>query len=146
MPLKTPSAVYRSFHFFKLQIRIRDRSLIMARQMFAEQGSQFADEQVGALLSSLNIDPAALPQTVGQSGWEGIYAAGAHPLAPEHAAGQAMVRGGGALRWGFDRVARSDAMRWFLAAGGCVQGAGLRRVFPSARHSSRTVPRSPVLF
>ncbi|KAL6770309.1 PEX5 [Auxenochlorella protothecoides x Auxenochlorella symbiontica] len=77
------------------QIRIRDRSLIMARQMFAEQGGQFADAQVGALLSSLNIDPTTLPPSLGQASWDNIYSGAAGPRAglTDHAANQAMMHG-----------------------------------------------------
>lgn len=86
------------------QVRIRDRALIMARQMFAEQGGRFADAQVGALLSSLNIDPAALPPTLGKESWEGIYAKAAPRLAPDYAASQALAaqQAAGGEQWAQD--------------------------------------------
>ena len=81
------------------QRRVRDRSTIMARQMFAEQGAAYADEQVGRLLAALNIDPHQLPAEgpgLGAASWDRIYGAAAprlgHPSAvSEHAAGAAMA-------------------------------------------------------
>lgn len=70
----------------------------MARQMFAEQGSQFADQQVGALLSSLNIDPAALPGTAAGGGWDAIYGAAGPMQGPEHAS-QAAAAAKGPQAW-----------------------------------------------
>lgn len=72
--------------------RVRDRSTILARQVFADRGTEFADQQVGRLLRSLNIDPAALPAEVGQAngGWDAIYrGAGTAMVAGEHAAAAA---------------------------------------------------------
>ena len=44
------------------QCRVRDRSTILARQIFAaEKGVEFADQTVGRLLVSLQIDPGMLP-------------------------------------------------------------------------------------
>ncbi|KAI7842283.1 hypothetical protein COHA_003924 [Chlorella ohadii] len=80
------------------QCRVRDRSTIMARQLFAEQGPAFADEQVGRLLAALHISPEALPaEGPGlQSNWDSIYSAAAPRLAQpsaaaEHAASAAMA-------------------------------------------------------
>lgn len=87
-PMRLPSNMALSLPD---QIRIRDRSLIMARQMFADQGGQFADAQVGALLSSLNIDPTSLPPSLGQASWDSIYSKAAPGLASEYAANQAMA-------------------------------------------------------
>eukprot|EP00192_Tetraselmis_astigmatica_P006655 CAMPEP_0117683932 /NCGR_PEP_ID=MMETSP0804-20121206/20753_1 /TAXON_ID=1074897 /ORGANISM="Tetraselmis astigmatica, Strain CCMP880" /LENGTH=738 /DNA_ID=CAMNT_0005494737 /DNA_START=148 /DNA_END=2364 /DNA_ORIENTATION=+ len=68
------------------QCRVRDRTTIMARQVFAEQGDEFADAQVSNLLSSLNIDPHALPADAGHrsEAWEGVWA-GHHPPEPSAA-------------------------------------------------------------
>ncbi|GAX85689.1 hypothetical protein CEUSTIGMA_g13104.t1 [Chlamydomonas eustigma] len=41
--------------------RIRDRCTILARHMFADRGPEFADLQVGQLLSTLHIYPMDLP-------------------------------------------------------------------------------------
>lgn len=81
------------------QLRVRDRSTIMARQLFAEQGAAFADEQVGRLLASLNINPMELPAAgPGQAtSWDRIFGAAAGPrlaqpsAASEHAAAAAMA-------------------------------------------------------
>lgn len=62
--------------------RIRDRSTILARHVFADRGNVFADEQVSKLLSSLNIDPSELPAQADMAAWDRIYAAG---NAREHA-------------------------------------------------------------
>jgi peroxin-5 len=70
------------------QCRIRDRSTILARHVFADRGNVFADEQVSKLLSSLHIDPAALPTQANAAAWDRIYAGGA---AAKHAAGAAMA-------------------------------------------------------
>ena len=54
--------------------RVRDRSTILARQVFADQGAAFADQQVGRLLHSLNINAAALPAGHPSAGsWDEIY-------------------------------------------------------------------------
>ncbi|KAK9799703.1 hypothetical protein WJX73_000203 [Symbiochloris irregularis] len=54
------------------QCRIRDRSTIMARHLFADRGDAYADQQVMALMQSLHIDPHALPaQAPGE--WEAIW-------------------------------------------------------------------------
>ncbi|KAL4445746.1 hypothetical protein ABPG77_008945 [Micractinium sp. CCAP 211/92] len=80
------------------QRRVRDRGTIMARQLFAEQGTQFADEQVDRLLASLNINPLELPadELAQTPNFEQIFAAGAPRLAQpsavgEHAAAAAMA-------------------------------------------------------
>ncbi|GAB4823917.1 hypothetical protein N2152v2_010963 [Parachlorella kessleri] len=78
--------------------RIRDRSTIMARHMFADRGDQFADVQVARLLESLNINPQELPATAADASWDRIYsaagpqAAGPPPMvASDVAAGAAMA-------------------------------------------------------
>ncbi|CAL5229175.1 g12450 [Coccomyxa viridis] len=73
------------------QCRIRDRSTIMARHLFADRGDAYADEQVGHLLHSLRIDPQQLPGQPDLAAFDAIYKAGAlhhaHPsAAAEHAA------------------------------------------------------------
>ncbi|MEW5308013.1 MAG: hypothetical protein WDW38_000004 [Sanguina aurantia] len=58
------------------KVRIRDRTTIMARHMFAEQGDQFADQQVQTLLDSLSIDSAQLPsrlQHAHDPAWHDIW-------------------------------------------------------------------------
>ncbi|MEW5303930.1 MAG: hypothetical protein WDW36_006575 [Sanguina aurantia] len=58
------------------KVRIRDRTTIMARHMFAEQGDQFADRQVQTLLDSLSIDSAQLPsrlQHAHDPAWHDIW-------------------------------------------------------------------------
>jgi len=58
------------------QCRVRDRSTILARQLYAEQGQGFADGQVAALLASLHIDPGQLPgafRHVHDEGWHNIW-------------------------------------------------------------------------
>jgi len=63
-PLPLPSAALAALSIPD-QCRIRDRATILSRQMYSDsQGGRFADEQVGRLLASLNIDPAALPASV----------------------------------------------------------------------------------
>lgn len=77
--------------------RVRDRSTILARQVFADKGSEYADQQVGMLLHSLNIDPAGLPaigMAMPGASWDAIYeqAGGAGRsgmIAGEHAAAAA---------------------------------------------------------
>lgn len=58
------------------QVRLRDRSTILARQLYAEQGPAFADGQVAALLAALRIDAAALPGAlhhVHDQGWHALW-------------------------------------------------------------------------
>lgn len=77
--------------------RVRDRSTILARQVFADKGSEYADQQVGMLLNSLNIDPAGLPASgmmIPGASWDAIYhqqGRGGRPgmVAGEHAAAAA---------------------------------------------------------
>ncbi|GFR42462.1 hypothetical protein Agub_g3370, partial [Astrephomene gubernaculifera] len=62
------------------KVRIRDRSTIMARQLYADQGDQFADAQVSHLLSSLRIDPRELPAQLSHAhhaDWHEAWRAGA---------------------------------------------------------------------
>ncbi|KAK9837124.1 hypothetical protein WJX81_004650 [Elliptochloris bilobata] len=78
------------------QCRVRDRSTIMARQLFAERGDEFADAQVGQLLLSLNIDPAALPAGApgaDHAAWNAIFRAGG-PRIPERAMAADVAAGG----------------------------------------------------
>lgn len=58
------------------QCRIRDRSSIMARHLFADQGDAFADEQVGRLLAALRINAAELPAQAREL--DAIYQQGAN--------------------------------------------------------------------
>ena len=54
--------------------RVRDRSTILARQMFVDRGDNFADAHVDTLLRSLHIDPRSLPASVAQQAtWDQIY-------------------------------------------------------------------------
>lgn len=80
--------------------RVRDRSTILARQVFADKGSEYADQQVGMLLNSLNIDPAGLPASgmmMPGASWDDIYQQGgaSRPgmVAGEHAAAAAAAAG-----------------------------------------------------
>ncbi|CAL8464869.1 g4404 [Coccomyxa elongata] len=72
------------------QCRIRDRSTIMARHLFADRGDVFADEQVGRLLHSLSIDPRNLPGRPDAAAWETVFQEGRSrllgPLAADVAA------------------------------------------------------------
>lgn len=56
--------------------KLRDRSTILARQVFSDQGSEFADAHVHKLLNSLRIDPEVLPASLdlpSTSTWNDIY-------------------------------------------------------------------------
>ncbi|KAK9917532.1 hypothetical protein WJX75_005407 [Coccomyxa subellipsoidea] len=68
------------------QCRIRDRSTIMARHLFADRGDVFADEQVGRLLHSLNINPRSLPGRPDAAAWDSIFQEGASRFRPPLAA------------------------------------------------------------
>ncbi|DBB03443.1 hypothetical protein WJX82_005278 [Trebouxia sp. C0006] len=89
------------------QCRLRDRSTIMARQMYATQGSDYADAQVGKLLFSLNIDPMQLPSgPAGAQDWERLYAQGGRHMhmqqpsvAADVAAGQLAANAGPHNDW-----------------------------------------------
>ena len=107
MPPLPPGAVELSIPD---KCRVRDRSTILARQVFADRGTGFADQQVGRLLRQLNIDPAALPAEVGQAqgGWDAIYRGGAQgsvagdhasAMATAHAENMARAAGGGNAPW-----------------------------------------------
>jgi peroxin-5 len=110
-------------------LRVRDRSTIMARQMFAEQGAAYADEQVARLLASLGIDPAQLPAAVpGQAAdWDRIFGAAAGPrlaqpsAAGEHAAAAAMAAQQQQWASEFERLRLGEAAP---AAGGPSAWAG----------------------
>eukprot|EP00195_Chlamydomonas_chlamydogama_P007749 CAMPEP_0202890112 /NCGR_PEP_ID=MMETSP1392-20130828/620_1 /ASSEMBLY_ACC=CAM_ASM_000868 /TAXON_ID=225041 /ORGANISM="Chlamydomonas chlamydogama, Strain SAG 11-48b" /LENGTH=769 /DNA_ID=CAMNT_0049573613 /DNA_START=142 /DNA_END=2451 /DNA_ORIENTATION=- len=61
--------------------RIRDRSTIMARHIFADMGEHYADQQVNHLLHSLHINPQELPAElphVHDHAWHDIWSQG-HP-------------------------------------------------------------------
>ena len=47
------------------KVRIRDRSAILARHLFADRGDAFADSQAHTLLANLGISAAELPQRSG---------------------------------------------------------------------------------
>ncbi|GIL78820.1 hypothetical protein Vretimale_176 [Volvox reticuliferus] len=90
------------------KVRIRDRSTIMARHLYADQGDKFADMQVDHLLASLRIDPRELPAQlnhVHHADWHDAWraAAGAPPpsVAAELAAagGAAAQLPGGPAPW-----------------------------------------------
>jgi peroxin-5 len=102
------------------QLRVRDRGTIMARQLFAEQGPAFADEQVGRLLASLGIDPRQLPAAAtphqDAAAWDRIFAGGAPRLpqpsaAGEHAAGAALAAQAQQAGWAreFERLRLGEA-------------------------------------
>lgn len=68
---------------------VRDRSTILARQLFADQGEEYIHLHLDELMRSLRIDPAALPtngDTV-QRQWDGIYEGAGTSVALEHAEG-----------------------------------------------------------
>lgn len=68
---------------------VRDRSTILARQLFADQGEEYIHQHLDELMRSLRIDPAALP-TSGESmqrQWDGIYDGAGTSVALEHAEG-----------------------------------------------------------
>ncbi|KAG2487453.1 hypothetical protein HYH03_014020 [Edaphochlamys debaryana] len=90
------------------KVRIRDRSTILARHLYAEQGDRFADAQVGHLLASLRIDPRELPADtsshhVHHPAWHDAWRAGAAGpgLGPaaELAAGGAAAAAAGPAPW-----------------------------------------------
>ncbi|GBF99808.1 hypothetical protein Rsub_12561 [Raphidocelis subcapitata] len=60
------------------QVRIRDRSTILARQVYADQGQGFADSRVAELLGAMGVDaarlPAGLPHVHDES-WHALWAA-----------------------------------------------------------------------
>lgn len=68
---------------------VRDRSMILARQLFIDRGEEYIAQHVGGLLQSLAIDTSSLPKDVskGQS-WEGVWM-GSGSVAGDHAAGVA---------------------------------------------------------
>ncbi|GLC64505.1 hypothetical protein PLESTF_000173300 [Pleodorina starrii] len=89
------------------KVRIRDRSTIIARHLYADQGDRFADLQVGHLLASLRIDPRELPAQlnhVHSADWHDAWraaAAGAPPasVSAELAAAAQMQGAGGPAQW-----------------------------------------------
>ncbi len=114
MPLPAPAVEALSM---RDKCRIRDRSTILARQLFTDLGGHFADEQVSSLLASLNIDVRQLPATAADTpeAWDRIYQAAAprqaggaawHPrsVSSDHAAAAAMMAAGGgqAQQWAAD--------------------------------------------
>ncbi|PNW73046.1 hypothetical protein CHLRE_14g616750v5 [Chlamydomonas reinhardtii] len=84
------------------KVRIRDRSTIMARHLYADHGDRFADMQVGQLLASLRIDPRELPAQLNHAhpadwheAWRtGAQAAGGAP--PPSVAAELAAAGGAA--------------------------------------------------
>ena len=94
--------------------KIRDRSSILARHLFAEWGDAFADAQAGALLDSLHIGEGGLPgEEESRVGWPagggsstpfggalygpGPGGVGAYPMGHGYAGG-----GGAAAEWADD--------------------------------------------
>lgn len=58
------------------KIRLRDRSTILARHLYADHGDAFADQQVGALLHSLGINAHELPaqvNNVDHGAWDAVW-------------------------------------------------------------------------
>lgn len=71
--------------------RVRDRSTILARQMFADRGQAYIDQHVETLMDSLRIDAASLPASLLEAGssWEQIYHNNnVNSVASDHAIGQ----------------------------------------------------------
>lgn len=84
--------------------RVRDRSTILARQMFVDRGPEYINQHVYTLLQSLNIDPASLPEIVqgnDMASWDAIFG---HGVAADHAAGQVSqrARSGKSVQWADD--------------------------------------------
>jgi len=73
----------------KEQCHVRDRSTILARQLFAGRGDAFVNQHVETLLRSLNIDQHALPrQASEQRAWDGLWNKNNQTsVAVDHAAG-----------------------------------------------------------
>lgn len=70
----------------KEQCHVRDRSTILARQLFAGRGDVFVNQHVENLLRSLDIDQQALPrQASEQQAWDGLW--NKTSVAMDHAAG-----------------------------------------------------------
>jgi peroxin-5 len=67
---------------------VRDRSTILARQLFIERGEEYIARHVGGLLQSLSIDTSSLPKDVRELHWEGVWQ-GRDSVAGDHAAGLA---------------------------------------------------------
>lgn len=72
----------------KEQCQVRDRSTILARQLFSDRGDAFVNQHVEGLLRSLHVDARSLPREAerhGQQQWEGLWNKTA--VAMDHAAG-----------------------------------------------------------
>jgi peroxin-5 len=57
-------------------LRVRNRSTILARQVYADRGAMYADQKVEALLRALHIDASSLPHTLSDvdvESWNRIY-------------------------------------------------------------------------
>lgn len=58
-------------------LRVRNRSTILARHVYAHKGPMYADQQVEALLQALHIDPQSLPEILPDDSkdesWNRIY-------------------------------------------------------------------------
>lgn len=68
------------------QCRVRDRSTILARQLFGERGDAYVNNHVDSLLKSLHIDQRTLPKEAsGQEDWDGVWKK--TTVAMDHAAG-----------------------------------------------------------
>ncbi|KAI8464483.1 MAG: hypothetical protein J3K34DRAFT_454916 [Monoraphidium minutum] len=100
------------------QCRIRDRSTILARQLYAEQGQGFADSQVSHLLVSLAIDPGQLPgglAHVHDAAWHGIWQQqNAPPRGPLVAADVAAAQQAAALEAVWREQQHQAARPWQL--------------------------------
>lgn len=67
---------------------VRDRSTILARQLFIERGEEYIAQHVNGLLESLAIDTSTLPKDVRDVHWQGVWQ-GRDSVAGDHAAGLA---------------------------------------------------------
>ena len=76
----------------KEQCHVRDRSTILARQLFAGRGDAFVNQHVDTLLRSLDIDQKALPRQVSdQRAWDGLW--NKTSVAVDHTAGLSSYSG-----------------------------------------------------
>lgn len=67
---------------------VRDRSTILARQLFIDRGEEYVTQHVQGLLQSLEIDTGSLPKNVRDLQWDGVWKSG-DSVAVDHAAGMA---------------------------------------------------------
>ena len=74
---------------------VRDRSTILARQLFIDKGEEYVARHVDGLMRSLHIDPSSLPVSPPQQEqWNGIYSSYAGTrVAADHAAGVSSASG-----------------------------------------------------